>query len=320
MIETNQEETKKIELIPGTYDFMFKAIMLDKDNKDYLIGIISHVTGIKKEDLVSIEVQNVEHTVNNKKDKKLRSDVIVSIGNNIINLEMNKDYYDGVFLKNDAYMHKISSSLYKEKEDYIDVKKVIQINFNNFSYFKENKEIYKFMYMEESTNIVLPENPIKYYIDLEYMYQTCYNKSVEDLSEFERYCLLLKAEEREFAKTIAGDDSIMKKIKEKIEELNEDDNILGLYDAEEEARRVWNTKIKYAEKIGEERGMERGIKKGIEKGIEQGIEKGLEKGIEQGIKEEKQEIARNMLLANESIDKIVLYTGLTKEEIEELNK
>ena len=99
MIEENQEETENIELIPGTYDFMFKAIMLDKDNKDYLIGIISHVTGIEKKDLVSIEVQNVEHTVNNKKDKKLRSDVIVSIGNNIINLEMNKDYYDGVFLK-----------------------------------------------------------------------------------------------------------------------------------------------------------------------------------------------------------------------------
>lgn len=50
--------------------------MLDEANKDYLIGIISNVTGIKKEDLKSVEVQNVEHTVNNKKDKKLRSDII----------------------------------------------------------------------------------------------------------------------------------------------------------------------------------------------------------------------------------------------------
>ena len=101
IIEENQveEETKNIELIPGTYDFMFKAIMLDKDNKDYLIGIISHVTGINKENLKDAQVQNVEHTVNNKKDKKMRSDIIVSIGNNIINLEMNKDYYEGIFLK-----------------------------------------------------------------------------------------------------------------------------------------------------------------------------------------------------------------------------
>ena len=293
---------KIIELIPGTYDFMFKAIMLDEANKDYLIGIISNVTGIKKEDLKSIEVQNVEHTVNNKKDKKLRSDIIVSIGNNIINLEMNKDYYDGLFLKNDAYMHKISSSLYKGDEDYVDVKKVIQINFNNFDKFKKNKEIYKFIYMEEDTNIVLPENPIKYYIDLEYIYNTCYNKPVEILSEFERYCLLLKAETRKFAKKIAGDDNIMKKIEKRIEELNEDENILGLYDAEEEARKVWNTKLKYAEKIGEERGMEKGIKK----------------GIEQGAKDEQKEIARNMLKENIDISIIIKCTNLTKEEIEEL--
>ena len=59
--------------------------MLDNANKDYLIGIISNVTGIKKEDLNDIKVQNVEHIVNNKKDKKMRSDIIVSIGNNIIN-------------------------------------------------------------------------------------------------------------------------------------------------------------------------------------------------------------------------------------------
>ena len=281
---------KILELIPGTYDFMFKAIMLDNANKDYLIGIISNVTGIKKEDLNDIKVQNVEHIVDNKKDKKMRSDIIVNIGNNIINLEMNKDYYDGLFLKNDAYMHKISSSLYKEDEDYIDVKKVIQINLNNFDSFKKNKEIYKFIYMEEDTNIILPENPIKYYIDLEYIYNTCYNKPVEYLSEFERYCLLLKAETRKFAKKIAGDDNIMKKIEKRIEELNEDENILGLYDAEEEARKVWNTRLKYE----------------------------VNKAVNKAEKNEQIKIAKNMLNENIDISIIMKCTNLTKEEIEEL--
>ena len=194
-------------------------------------------------------------------------------------------------------MHKISSSLYKEKEDYIDVKKVIQINFNNFDKFKKNKEIYKFMYMEESTKIVLPENSIKYYIDLEYMYKMCYNKAVKDLSEFERYCLLLKAETRKFAREIAGDDSIMKKIKDKIEELNEDENILGLYDAEEEARRVWNTKIKYAERLAEEK---------------------VKEAVKDAEKQRNIEIAKNMLNKGIDIETIVECTNLTKEEIEEL--
>ncbi len=297
---------EKTELIPGTYDFMFKAIMLDESNRDYLIGIISHVTGIERKYLKDIEIQNSEHIVDNKKQKKMRSDIIASIGKKIINIEMNKYYYKGLFLKNDAYLHKISSSLYKEDEDYVDVKSVIQINFNNFNQFECDKEIYKFEYREESTNIVLPENPIKYYIDLEYLYETCYNKPVSVLSEFERYCLLLKAETKEFVKNIAGDDNIMKKVQTRIEELNEDENILGLYDAEKEAEKVMRTRIKYE------------VEKAQIEATKRGMEKGMKEGMEKGEKKQKQEIAKNMLKENIDVDIIIKCTGLTKEEIESL--
>ena len=40
---------------------------------------------------------------------------------------------------------------------------------------------------------------------------------------------------------------------------------------------------------------------------------------EHGKKEEKIEIAKNMLKENESLKKIMKYTGLTKEEIKKLN-
>ena len=36
------------------------------------------------------------------------------------------------------------------------------------------------------------------------------------------------------------------------------------------------------------------------------------------IKEGKEEVAKNMLKEGESIDKIIRYTGLTKEEVEKL--
>ena len=51
----------------------------------------------------------------------------------------------------------------------------------------------------------------------------------------------------------------------------------------------------------------------------QGIEEaGFDKGLAQGSKNEKYEIAKKMKEDNESIDKIIKYTGLTKEEIEKL--
>ena len=51
----------------------------------------------------------------------------------------------------------------------------------------------------------------------------------------------------------------------------------------------------------------------------QGIEEaGFDKGLAQGSKNEKYEIAKKMKEDNESIEKIIKYTGLTKEEIEKL--
>lgn len=47
-------------------------------------------------------------------------------------------------------------------------------------------------------------------------------------------------------------------------------------------------------------------------------EEGFEEGIEQGIDKRSVEIAREMKKDNESIEKIIRYTGLSKEEIEKL--
>ena len=43
-----------------------------------------------------------------------------------------------------------------------------------------------------------------------------------------------------------------------------------------------------------------------------------EKLYNEGREEGKEEVARNMLKDGESIDKIIRYTGLTKEEVEKL--
>jgi predicted transposase/invertase (TIGR01784 family) len=57
---------------------------------------------------------------------------------------------------------------------------------------------------------------------------------------------------------------------------------------------------------------------GIRIGMEQGREQGREEGREQGIDQRNIEIAKKMLEENEHIDKIILYTSLSKEEIEKL--
>ena len=48
-------------------------------------------------------------------------------------------------------------------------------------------------------------------------------------------------------------------------------------------------------------------------------ELGVERGMEQGSKQEKVEIAKKMLAKNKAVEEIVEFTGLTEEEIKNLN-
>lgn len=50
----------------------------------------------------------------------------------------------------------------------------------------------------------------------------------------------------------------------------------------------------------------------------EGMEKGIAEGMEKGMEKRNIEIAKSMLGNGESIDKIMLYTGLPKEDIERL--
>ena len=54
---------------------------------------------------------------------------------------------------------------------------------------------------------------------------------------------------------------------------------------------------------------------GYDKGLEAGIEQGIKQGIQQGIQQNKIEIAKKLLELGDEIEKIIVATGLTKEQI-----
>ena len=64
--------------------------------------------------------------------------------------------------------------------------------------------------------------------------------------------------------------------------------------------------------------VERVLKKSWEEAEKKGMEKGMERGMEKGMELASIKFARQMLLDNEDMNKIIKYTGLSKEEIENL--
>ena len=77
--------------------------------------------------------------------------------------------------------------------------------------------------------------------------------------------------------------------------------------------------LKRGVKLGKKEGMNKGIEEGIARGIQEGFEKGRKDGIEIGIREGVERkslfIAREMILNNEPIEKVIKYTGFKPEKL-----
>ena len=306
-------ENKRI--IPGTYDLVFKSIMQDKKCRRYLEYIIHECTKIDEKYIrKNLVIKNSELPVKSLSQKKKITDLVVEIGKNIINIEMNNYYYKGLFERNDAYLNELRNL--KPKEEYSDIPKLIQINFDNFNRF--NKTIMKFVIMNEETHIKETDNYEKYHINLKKINEKYYNK--EKLNKFEKRLLVLTLDNEEELIKISKGDDMMKKVEEKIIELSEDQARILCYDEEEHKEKVRRAVLITEKEIAKEEGKKEGLEEGKKEGIKKGIEKGIQKGIEKGEKTKQKEIAINMINSNFDDDLISKMTGLSKEELKKIKK
>ena len=278
-----------MKLLELTSDVVFKSFMMSDKTKEYKARLIHLITGIPESELLSASYQSIELPVKHKKDKVLKTDIIVNVEKSIISLEMNKEYYDGLFVKNGTYLNHIESSQFERGDVYLDYKAIIQINFDNFQKYKGDKLIYEFMMREKETNEIETDLIKSYHINLSYLKNRCYNKC----SEIEKTCILF-LEDLEKYKLDIKEDEIMEKAYETLEEISSDEKIIGLYDAEKVEQKVINTKIEGARREGHEA------------------------GLKQGIEQEKIEIAKNLLKQNIDVSIIQNATGLSLEQIEKL--
>ena len=233
----------KIRLLNLTSDVVFKVFMMSENTKGYKARLIHLITGIDEDILLEAEYVSKEYPASNKKDKLYKSDIVVKVEKNILNIEMNGSYYSGLFEKNNTYMNKIRSDSFERGDDYLEVQKVIQINIDNFSHYKGNKIIYKFEMREESTGELECESIESYHIDLENLRKACYTNS--EINELEECLKMFIATEESELDSLRSDEIMNDAINE-LERISMDEKIIGLYDAEAVERKVRNTQLKGA--------------------------------------------------------------------------
>ena len=277
---TNNPELRKKEVIPGTFDAVFKAVLTEE--KEVLAEIIELVIGIPKEDVIKNGVIiNSEYVRENIIETDKKSDLLISIGDNVINLEMDRRYYSGSNKKNNKYIHKIVN--------HYNPKNTVQICFTSYKEGEElkgeKKSIRKYMFQDSDGNVE-DYGLEKYKIDLEYIENKYYNN--DELTRREKIFLMFKESNREKLKEISKGDKIMDKIYKRLDKLSEDEALSLLYDEKEREEEKKQAEIEYAE------------------------EHGLNKGIKQ--------TAKKMLERNMNIDVVAEITGLSLEEVIKLKE
>lgn len=291
-------------LVPMTYDKMFKSVLTSKEARSYLVDIISGIIKVDREKVdKNLVFKREEHNIIGISEKRKISDLIVEVSYGVINLEMNRDYYKGLLDRNHEYVSKIRDNIIKEGDNYKDMKKVVQINFDNYKIYDTEKIILEFE-MRTKEGIKEGVNIKSYHVILPNVKKKYYNENSKD-ELIERLVIMTMEKPKELQKLI-DENTELRPVGEKIVEISKEEELMGIYDEKEHERKVRNTLIATALEDGFYKGMDEGTKKGIEKGIEEGTKKGIIK------------TAKKMKLKNISIEDIKDITGLSKEEIEKL--
>ena len=297
--EIVNELRRKGGVVPATYDCIFKAIM--RNCPKYRADITSKLTNVSKELILNTyKEMNTEYIIDNVLEKGKVSDVLFEVKGYIFNFEFNNRKWDGLIERNDAYLGKVKNDLIRRTKNYANMLKVIQININNFYCFLSKENLLEFK-SRDKYGIVESDKWGKIYVNLKLIREK-YDRGL-NLSKLEKELVILTLTKvDEIDKLAEGDEELMEGCALELKRLTNDAYTIGLYDEEEERRRIENS-IKITAK---------------KQGLKQGLKQGVKQGIKQGASNEKKSIAKNLLKDGLPIPKVCEYTGLSKSQIARL--
>ena len=242
-----------------TSDPVFKSFMLSENTINYKARLIHLITGIPEEVLKSATYTSEEKNIGSAENKIMRTDIIVTIKGHIINLEMNESYYKALLTKNSKYIHLLSGEDLNSGENYLEARRIIQINIDDFHKYNGNKLIYEFMMREKDTGEIENDLIVSYHIDLKNLSEECYNDN-----EIEKIFRLFLNKDIE---SLRGD-KIMDEAINELETISQDPDVIGLYDAEKVDRKLMNSRLLEAKEEGQQTKSLEIAKKLIEDGMD----------------------------------------------------
>lgn len=272
-------------VVRGTNDKVFKNLANDIHTRRYFAKLISLVTEINYDYLV----KNMKLSSNNTLEGSVyehfnEQDVIVTLNDMRINVEMSINNKDENIIKNQTTAFKLAGNTYKSGEGYKKTHIFYQICIENYDLYHNNLLVTEVNLVDVSSgNYEIVNNFYKeFHVNLNNLSDECYNDD-----ERNKYFKLLTLNKQSDLKLLSKGDDIMEDAANKIASLSSDPNFIS----ELERQQIQEYARNYA------------------------LEKAEERGKQTGINERNIEIAKNMLKKNSDVSFISECTGLSIEEI-----
>lgn len=280
-------------LMKPKIDFAFKEIMADEIAR---IGFLSAVLKLDPKDIKKTSLLNTNLRKMHEDEKQGILDVRVLMNDNTeIDIEIQLAELKVWAERSLFYLSKMYTDQITPGQDYTVFKKCISISILNFVLFPKELEFYSCFHIMEDTRHTIYTDKMEFHvIELPKLPE----QLKEDNSDILLWAKFINAERKEEFDMLATKNSYIDHAYQQLQIISQDREKRLEYEAREKAIRDYN-QLMYEAK-------------------EQGIEQGIELGKNIGKKEEAIAIAKKFLLMGVSIDSIVSGTGLSKEEVEEL--
>ncbi|QAR30353.1 Rpn family recombination-promoting nuclease/putative transposase [Ornithobacterium rhinotracheale] len=277
-------------------DYGFKKIFGEEPNKDLLLDFLNELLYEEQGRIVSLTYLKNEHLSSSELDRKAIFDLYCENEKGekfIVELQKTKQNF---FKDRALYYSTFPIREQAQRADWsYELKAVYTIAILDFVFDEDKENTEKFRYDVKLSDI---ETNKVFYDKFTFIYLEMpkFNKSVEELeTRFEKWLYVLRNLNRL--------DRIPEKLKERIFE--------KVFEVAEIAKFTPNQVHSYEDSLKYYRD--------LKNSLDTAKEEGFEEGKEEGRKEEKLKIAKNLLESNVSKEVVMKTTGLTQEQIENLD-
>jgi len=276
-------------------DFGFKRLFGEEPNKDLLIDFLNVLLKEQQGEIVDLTYLKTEQLGNTELDRKAIFDLYCENEKGekfIVEMQKSKQNF---FKDRSLYYSTFPIQEQAQKSDWnYELKAIYTIGILDFVFDEDKTDTNKFRYDVKLQDIKTNKT---FYDKLTFIYfeMPKFNKSIDELeSHYDKWLYVLK--------NLHKLDRLPEKLKEKVFE--------RVFEVAEIAKFSHEEYLSYEDSLKYYRDLKNSLDTAKEEGIEEGIEKGMEVKAFQ--------VATEMIAANEPIEKISRFTGLTIAQIEKI--